>query len=336
MKSTTNTRFKTTLIMVAVLSLTACGGGGGGASTGTNGTGSGSGTGTGTGNGNTTPTPAPLNVTKQSVTSSLKENTSFSLTFAVSGAVGNIRVTDASVAAESTPVTGNSQVNGSTVTYVVNAGDAKLSGGQYAVSLLVADDSRSVKVDHVIAIENTSGATRAAELTALKAAASTYAALTEEKALFDKIGEVAKLVNPDYLPNEASLKDKFSKAITDAEGQSALTSWVAKADSALSGYAAGTTSEDVLSSVGAEVSASLNARANKANSVLGELFTYTTSVVPSLPTGKVFVGSNGATASQFEGNPALGSYAEGVWSYSSAYKFMTAITAPETNTCKAQ
>lgn len=329
MKSVTNNRFKMTLIVAAMLSLTACGGGGGGgAATGTNGNGS--------GNGNTTPTPSPLNVTKQSVTSSLKENNNFSLTFAVTGAVGNIRVTDESVASASTPVTGSAQVNGNTVTYVVNAGEAKLSNGQHTVTLQIADDSRTVKVTQSITIENTSGAARAEDLTVLKSAASTFSSLVEEKALFDKIGEVAKLVNSEYLPNEAALKNKFATAIADTESQSPLNSWVKKAENIVSGYTSGSVSEDDLTSAAAEITAPLNARVSKANAVISELLTYTTSVIPSLPIGTVFVNNKGASISQFEGNSALGAYTDGVWSYNTAYKFMTAITAPELNTCKAQ
>jgi hypothetical protein len=327
MKNATNNRFKMTLIVAAMLSLTACGGGGG-AETSTNGSGSGSGSGA--------TTPAPLNVTKQAVTSSLKENSSFALTFAVSGAVGNIRVTDASVASASTPVTGNAQVNGNTVTYVVNAGEAKLSNGQHTVTLQIADDSRSVTVTQPIVIENTSANARIEELTSLKASATTFSSLTEEKALFDKIGEVAKLVNPEYLPNETTLKNKFAAAIADTESQTPLNGWIVKTENTLSGYAAGSVSEDELTRIAGDITAPLNARASKANVVINELLTYTTSVVPSLPVGTVFVGDKGVGISQFEGNSALGSYIDGVWSYNTAYKFMTAITAPELNTCKAQ
>lgn len=323
MKSVASNRFKMTMIVAAMVSLTACGGGGG-ASTGTN------------GNGNTTPTPSPLNVTKQSVTSSLKENSNLSLTFAVTGAVGSIRVTDESVASASTPVTGSAQVNGNTVTYVVNAGEAKLSNGQHTVTLQIADDSRTVKVNQSITIENTSGTALAEELTNLKAAASTFSSLAEEKSLFDKFGEVAKLVNSEYLPNEAALKNKFAVAIADAESQAPLNSWVKKAENILSGYASGSVSEDELISAAAEITAPLNVRASKANAVIGELLTYTTDVIQSLPIGTVFVGNKGTDISQFEGNATLGTYTNGVWSYSTAYKFMTAITSPELNTCKAQ
>lgn len=311
-------KFQLSLIVAAMFSLTACGGGGGNTESAP------------------PPPPPPLGVSKQAVTSSLKENSTSSLTFTVENAIGAVSVTDESVSAPNTPVSGSAQVSGNTVTYAVTAGDARLSNGQHTVSLTIRDGSRSVKVTQTINIDNVSGRAQQEKLVALKASAMKFSGLTEEKSLFEKMGEVAKLVNPAYLANESALKAKFTAVLPDAESQAAVDAWMSKADTALSGYASGTAAENALQDLLTEATIPLSARTAKANAVITELLAYTQSVVTSLPLGKVFIQANGARVSQFEGNPALGTYTDGVWSYSASYKFLTAITAPETTTCKAQ
>jgi len=314
MTNALETKLRVSLLSAVLFCLSACGGGGG----------------------EEVPIPVALSVTKQISLDTVKENNKTTLVFIVENAKGAIRVTDESVSNPKAPATGAFQTEGNKVTYVVSASESKISNGQYLVALTLSDDNRSIKTSHTLAIENVSGSLLQSTLTSLKEASVSFASLAEEKLLFAKLEDVAKLLNQGYFAHEPAMKEKIVAALSETETRIQIDSWVNKVTNGLSSYSAGSEQEDALNDLVIEAYSVLNARTVKANQAISELLTYIQDAIPPLPLGNVFISENGQSISQFKGNTTLGAYEDGKWAYYPKYKFLAAITTPETNTCNVQ
>lgn len=317
MTNALETKLRVSLLSAVLFGLSACGGGAGD-------------------DGEEVSVPVALSVTKQISLDTVQENNKATLVFIVENAKGAIRVTDESVSNPKAPATGTIQTEGNKVTYVVSAAESKISNGQYLVALTLSDDNRSVKASHTLAIENVSGKLLQSKLTSLKEASVSFVSLAEEKLLFAKLEDVAKLLNQAYFAHEPAMKGKIAAALSETESRIQIDSWINKVTTALSSYSAGIEQEEVLSDLVIEANSVLNARTVKANQAISELLTYIQDAIPPLPLGNVFISDNGQSLSQFKGNTTLGAYADGKWAYYPNYKFLAAITTKETNTCNAQ
>lgn len=278
----------------------------------------------------------PLVIAKQSTVDNAQENSTVTLTFASTGSIGALRVTDESAPSANTPVSGSVQVSGNVITYTATVGDSKVSNGIYTVALTVTDDSRSIKVSHSFSVDNPTGRVILDRLKSTQSAVSSFAELTEEKRLADKAEQIASLVSTQYLSKEAEFKAKLTAAISEVKAQTTLKNWQDKASSIITSYGAGTVNEDALNALLSDLNAPLSNYANKYNAALTELLAQAAGVIPEIVLGKVSVSSDGRFVSQFIGNPAFGTYVDGKWVYSKSYQFLTAVTAPETIPCSVQ
>jgi hypothetical protein len=309
---------KTLLAATIATSLAACGGGGGGGST------------TPKPTQTTPPTPVSpkLVVTVSDSPGSINEKDSGVLSINISGAQGSVTT--------STELTGSIEGVAISESLTATGGDIEISvdellnDNEMTLTLSVTDsENRTELVTQKINLVNTSATIEIEKYTQAMAAVESFSTLEPETLLFERMTQLAKMLNQGILITDSSIED-----VIDGELLAQLQTLTSEASSLLSLYASGSVDENIFSTKINEAVALADELVTPINAALNTAISSTSGFVPEINFAGVIIESG--TASQFIGNTNLGSYDGSGWVFSSTYSFLTDVVFADELTCNAE
>lgn len=306
---------KTLLALTVATSLVACGGGGGSTTPTTP---------------ITPPTPATPNlvVTISKAVGNINETDTGTLSISISGAQGSVTT--------NTELVGNTNDVTISESFTATGGDIEISvdellnDNEMTLTLSVTDgDNRTESVTQKINLVNTSATIEIEKYTQAMAAIDIFSKLEPETLLFERMTQLAQMLNQGILITDSSIED-----VIDNELLMQLKTLTSEASSLVGLYNSGSVDENIFSTRVNEAVALSDELVAPVNAALKTVIGSTSGFAPEIKFAGVIVESG--TASQFIGNTHLGSYDGSDWAFSSTYSFLTDIVFADELTCYAE
>lgn len=319
MKSITRHIF---LVAIAAMALTACGGGGDSTPTTPTNPGDGS-----TGGGST---PALTVAVTSALPAFISEGGEGQYILTVAGAQNGFTVKTAPAVSGGVATVQHS-IDGDKVIVTIKAGNVDYATASVTSVVTITDGkNRQVLQTSKAALKDTTSANVIAQIVGSAAKIKTFAERTQSLAVVNKLSEIAMItgetVSVDY-------GKEFQAAVNSSANKAVLLAWANNGPSLVSAYNAGQVSEPALGDAMTDILAKAQQHSQVGAQVLADVISMASGAAGNFSVMGVYVNPTDNSLSMFEGNPSLGAYQNGVWTYATPVSFLAAIVGTDANMC---
>lgn len=313
------------LTAASLFALSACGGGGDDAATAPPASGGGNGS-----NGGGTNIPALSLSIVTALPDVIQENGGAQYVLLVSGAQQGFSVkTSSSVTGGAATV--HHTTDGDKITLTVTAGDVDFVNAAITNNVTVTDGTNR-KVTHTskaVLKDNTAGPI-IAKISGTAAGMTKFAERTQSLALVNKLAEIAMVMGETI---DRDYGKEFQAAVNSSAAKAQLDAWVTSGSELIAAYKAGQVTEAAMNTAMNDILSKAQSHSEAGAQVLAQVASLARGATGDFTVTGVYLDEVDYGLSMFEGNPALGSYQNGVWQYAAQVSFLAAIVGTDANMC---
>ncbi len=283
-------------------------------------------------NGGGTSIPALSLSTVNALPDVILENDQAQYVLAVSNAQQGFSVdTSSSVAG------GNATVqyvtDGDKVILTVTAGAVDYASAAITTTVTVTDGTNR-KVTHTskaVLKDNTAGLI-IAKISGTAAEMTKFSERTQSLALVNKLSEIAMVMGETI---DRDYGTEFQAEVNGSDVKALLDAWIISGPALIASYNAGQVGETALNTAMNDILTKAQIHSEAGVQVLAEVAALARIATGYFTVTGVYLDEVDYGLSMFEGNPALGSYQNGVWQYAAPVSFLAAIVGTDANMCSA-